>query len=183
MTPGGRRITLVAAVAENGVIGADGAIPWHLPADFAHFKALTTGHVLLMGRATWDSIGRPLPDRETLVLTRDDAWSAPGAHVAHDLPAALEHADRLAAEIGGEVMVVGGAGVYAATLPWADRQVLTRVPGEPAGDAVYPAYDPAAWTEVRRDQHGDFAISWLEPAASAAGAAATEASSGSSLNP
>ena len=164
MTPGGRRVTLVAAVAENGVIGADGGIPWHLPADFAHFKALTTGHVLLMGRATWDSIGRPLPDRETVVLTRDDAWTAPGSHVAHDLAGALELADGLGEQIGGEVMVVGGAAVYAETLPVADRQVLTRVPGRPPGDTFYPAYDESAWAEVRRDDHDDFAVVWLERA-------------------
>lgn len=166
MTPGGTRVTLVAAVAENGVIGAGGAIPWRLPGDFAHFKALTTGHVLLMGRATWDSIGRPLPGRETVVLTRDDArspaLSASGAHVAHDLDTALNLADRLAGDLGGEVFVVGGAAVYAAALSVADRQVLTRVPGEPAGDTHYPAYDEGAWTEVCRDEHEGFTISWLE---------------------
>jgi dihydrofolate reductase len=91
-------VTLVAAVADNGVIGADGDIPWRLPADFAHFKALTLGHVLVMGRATYESIGRPLPGRTTIVLTRDPAWSAEGVLVAADLGTALRLAEDLDSE-------------------------------------------------------------------------------------
>ena len=140
------RVTLVAAVADNGVIGVDGGIPWRIPEDFAHFKQVTLGHTLLMGRATYDSIGRPLPGRATIVLTRDPTWSAPGVQVAATLDAALA----LAAELPGEVMVVGGAVVYAAALPLADEQVLTEVHLSPEGDTYYPTWDRSEWVETRR---------------------------------
>jgi dihydrofolate reductase len=162
------RVTLVAAVADNGVIGIasdsnpGGDIPWRIPADFAHFKALTLGHVLVMGRATYDSIGRPLPGRTTIVLTRDPGWQAPGVLVADTLDAALERADRLP----GEVFVVGGARVYAAALDRADAQVLTEVHLSPAGDTHYPHFDRREWRETRRDSHLDadipFEFVWLE---------------------
>lgn len=147
-------VTLVAAVADNGVIGADGDIPWRIPADFAHFKALTLGHVLVMGRATYDSIGRPLPGRTTVVLTRDPQWQADGVLVARDLEEAL----RTAAEVDPEVFVVGGARVYADALPHADAQVLTEVHLSPAGDTHYPAFDRSGegeWREVAREPHLD----------------------------
>lgn len=151
--PGGtqHRLTLVAAVADNGVIGADGSIPWRIPADFAHFKALTLGHVLVMGRATYESIGRPLPGRTTIVLTRDPSWSAEGVVVATTLDSALE----LAAGIDDEVFVVGGASVYAEALPVADAQVLTEVHLSPQGDTYYPDFDRVAWIEERREPHLD----------------------------
>ncbi|RNL65056.1 dihydrofolate reductase [Nocardioides marmoriginsengisoli] len=144
-------LTLVAAVARNGVIGADGDIPWRIPADFAHFKALTLGHVLVMGRATYESIGRPLPGRTTIVLTRDPGWSAEGVLVAGDLEAAL----RLAEEIDPEVFVVGGASVYAEALAVADAQVLTEVHLAPEGDTRYPEFSPDDWVEERREPHLD----------------------------
>ena len=144
-----RRITLVAAVADNGVIGADGDIPWRISEDFAHFKALTLGHVLVMGRATYESIGRPLPGRTTIVLTRDPAWAAEGVVGAPDLAAALT----LAEGIGPEVFVVGGASVYAEALGVADAQVLTEVHLAPAGDTRYPDFDRTRWIEVRREPH------------------------------
>jgi len=144
-------VTLVAAVADNGVIGADGDIPWRIPADFAHFKALTLGHVLVMGRATYESIGRPLPGRTTIVLTRDPSWTAEGVLVAADLASALE----LAAGIDEQVFVVGGASVYAEALGVADSQVLTEVHLEPAGDTRYPEFDASAWVEERREPHLD----------------------------
>ena len=103
MTPGGKRVVLVAAVAENGVIGNGTDIPWRVPGEQKHFKALTLGHVLLMGRTTYDTIGRPLPGRTTVVLTRDPAWSADGVLVAHDVDEALRIADGLE----GDVMVAG----------------------------------------------------------------------------
>jgi dihydrofolate reductase len=140
------RISLVAAVADNGVIGAGGGIPWRIPEDFAHFKRVTLGHTLLMGRATYDSIGRPLPGRSTIVLTRDPAWSAEGVLVASTLEAALE----LATGLPGDVMVAGGAAVYAATLPLADAQILTEVHLSPAGDTYYPKWDRAQWVETQR---------------------------------
>jgi len=158
------RITLVAAVADNGVIGSDGGIPWRIPADFAHFKALTLGRVLVMGRATYESIGRPLPGRTTIVLTRDPDWAADGVLVAGSLDDALD----LAAGIDSEVFVVGGAGVYAQALARADAQVLTEVHLSPDGDTCYPEFDRARWIEVRREPHLDAEIPhqfvWLERA-------------------
>jgi len=160
----GLRLTLVAAVADNGVIGHEGAIPWRIPADFAHFKALTLGHVLVMGRATYDSIGRPLPGRTTIVLTRDQAWRAEGVLAARSLDEALD----LAAGLTDEVFVVGGAGVYAEALDRAHAQVLTEVHLSPPGDTRYPAFDRAGWVEARRDPHLDAEIPyefvWLERA-------------------
>lgn len=155
-------LTLVAAVADNGVIGADGDIPWRLPADFAHFKALTLGHVLVMGRATYESIGRPLPGRTTIVLTRDPTWQAEGVLVAADLDTAL----RLAEAIDDEVFVVGGASVYAEALERADVQVLTEVHLSPDGDTRYPEFDRLRWIETQRVSHTageiDFEFVWWE---------------------
>ena len=149
-------MVLVAAVARNGVIGADGGIPWHLPADFAHFKRTTLGHTLVMGRATYESIGGPLPGRTTVVLTRDPDWApgAEGVHVTGDLASALAIADGLP----GDVMVVGGAQVYAAALPVADEQVLSEVDLTPRGDPFCPAFDAAEWDEVGREPHEGFTV-------------------------
>ncbi|GAA4714871.1 dihydrofolate reductase [Nocardioides conyzicola] len=141
------RIVLVAAVARNGVIGNGPDIPWRIPGEQRAFKELTMGHTLLMGRTTYDSIGRPLPGRTTIVLTRDPSWSADGVLVAH----ALEDALALGATLPGDLMVVGGAQVYAAALPVATDQVISEVPLEPEGDVRYPAYDPAAWLETSRE--------------------------------
>lgn len=160
--PAAARVTLVAAVARNGVIGHAGTIPWRIPADFAHFKALTLGHVLVMGRATYESIGRPLPGRTTIVLTRDPGWSAEGVLVARTLDEALE----TAAGLTGEVFVVGGAAVYAEALGRAQGQVLTEVHLSPEGDTHYPDFDRGEWVETRREQHLDDDIPhefvWLE---------------------
>ena len=145
-TPGGRKVVLVAAVAENGVIGDGPDIPWRIPGEQAEFKRLTMGHTLLMGRTTYESIGRPLPGRTTIVLTRDESWHADGVLVAHDVEEAL----RLAADLPGDVMVAGGAEVYAATLPYADEQVLTEVHLDPEGDVLYPAFETSEWTEAER---------------------------------
>ncbi len=140
------RVTLVAAVADNGVIGAEGDIPWRIPEDFAHFRRVTLGHTLVMGRATYDSIGRPLPGRTTVVLTRDPGWSADGVLVASSFDEALG----LARELPGEVMVAGGAAVYALALPRAQAQILTEVHASPAGDTCYPDWDREDWVEVAR---------------------------------
>jgi dihydrofolate reductase len=147
MTPGGKRVVLVAAVARNGVIGNGPDIPWKLPGEQRLFKELTMGHVLLMGRTTYESIGRPLPGRTTIVLTRSPTWSADGVLVAHDLPVALALADT----VDGDVMVAGGGEVYAAALPLADEQVLSEVGLAPEGDAFYPAYDAGEWVESSRE--------------------------------
>jgi dihydrofolate reductase len=158
------RLTLVAAVADNGVIGNAGDIPWRIPADFAHFKALTLGHVLVMGRATYASIGWPLPGRTTIVLTRDPGWSADGVLVATSLDHALEQA----ADLPGEVFVAGGAAVYADALERAHAQVLTEVHLSPEGDTRYPDFDRSEWVEKRREPHLDAEVPhefvWFERA-------------------
>lgn len=147
-------MVLIAAVAENGVIGNNGGIPWHLPEDFAHFKATTLGHTLVMGRATYESIGRPLPGRRTVVLTRDPGWHADGVTVARDLATALT-------DLTGEVYVAGGAQVYAAALPFADAQVLSEVHLSPEGDTFYPELDLAVWQEVDRVRGEEFdVVTW-----------------------
>src|SRR4249919_2188371 len=130
------RLTLVAAYADNRVIGDRVRIPWRISDDFAHFKALTMGGTLVMGRATYDSIGRPLPGRTTVVVTRNPDWSADGVLVAHSLDTALA----IAAEQPGETYVVGGTQIYEQALPLATHQVLTEVHLAPDGDAHYPEF-------------------------------------------
>lgn len=147
-------LTLVAAVGRNGVIGDGTSMPWHLPEDLAFFKRTTMGGVLVMGRGTWDSIGRALPGRRTIVVTRDRAWSAPGAEVAHSLPEAL----LLAGDT--EVFVAGGGQVYEQTIAAASRLVITHVEQEPEGAVRFPPIDPALWREESRDVQDGFA--WVE---------------------
>ncbi len=157
-----QRVVLVAAVADNGVIGVDGELPWHLPTDFAHFKRTTLGHVVVMGRKTFESMGRPLPRRTNIVVTRQSDWHHEGVLVAGSWRQALE----LAARHDGDVMVIGGGEVYAQALPVAAEQVLTEVHLTPEGETRYPSYDPAHWREVRREAHRDgdvdFDIVWRE---------------------
>jgi dihydrofolate reductase len=136
-------ICLVVAVARNGVIGRDNGLAWHLSGDLKRFKALTMGTTLLMGRRTWDSIGRPLPGRRSLVLTRDPAFRAEGAELVHTWEAAL-------AVAGDRLMVVGGAEIYALALPHADVIHLTEVEAEPAGDVRFPPFDRSRFREVFR---------------------------------
>ncbi|QWF20416.1 dihydrofolate reductase [Nocardioides sp. LMS-CY] len=150
----GRRVVLVAAVARNGVIGNGPDIPWRLPGEQALFKSLTLGHTLVMGRTTYASIGRPLPGRTTIVLTRSTTWSADGVLVAHSIESALDLADTL--DPAAQVMVAGGGEVYAASLPHADEQVLSLVDLTPDGDAFYPAYDPAEWIETAREPYDGY---------------------------
>jgi dihydrofolate reductase len=142
-------IVLILARADNGVIGIDGGLPWRLPADLKRFKALTMGKPMIMGRKTFESFPAPLPGRRHIVLTRDRAWSAPGAEVAHDVAGALTLAG--AGGDGGEVMVIGGAEIYALFLDRVDRVELTEVHIAPAGDACVPAF--AGWGEVGRVRH------------------------------
>jgi dihydrofolate reductase len=141
----GTRVYLVAAVAANGVIGADGKLPWRLPEDLKHFKALTLGHPVIMGRKTWESLGKALPGRENIVVTRAAGYDAPGASVASSLDGAL-------ALCAGEptVFVIGGGELYAEALPVADGLVLTEIQRDYAGDARFPPYDRAAWRETQR---------------------------------
>ena len=143
--PGGTRVYLVAAVAANGVIGSGGKLPWRLPEDLRHFKELTLGHPVIMGRKTWESLGRPLPGRENIVVTRSRGYDAPGAHVAASLDAAL-------ALCTGEPMafVIGGGELYAAALPIADAMVITEIGRDYPGDARFPEFDRSAWRESQR---------------------------------
>jgi dihydrofolate reductase len=149
-------LVLVAAVAENGVIGVDGGMPWHYPADLAHFKRLTTGHPVIVGRTTYESIaariGGPLPDRTSVVLTTHDLDLPDGAVVAGDLDEAVALAAADAVDRGvDEAYVIGGAAVYEQFLDCADRMVLTEVPGRPDGDTRFPDWDADAWTVVDRE--------------------------------
>lgn len=142
------KVSLVVAMSPERVIGRDNDLPWRLPNDLRHFKALTLGKPVIMGRRTYESIGRPLPRRSNAVLSRDPAFTAPGCMVFADLDGALE---RLAGE--PEVMVIGGAAVYALALPRADRIYLTEVHAAVAGDTLFPELDPKCWKEVSRERH------------------------------
>lgn len=136
-------ITVIAAVARNGVIGHQGKMPWKLPNDLRFFKQVTMGKPMIMGRKTWDSFGaKPLPGRPHIVLTKDQAFQAEGAIVAHDMENAIATATRLAEEAGEqEIMVIGGAQIYAAFLPIADRVYLTEIAAMPEGDTFFPEFD------------------------------------------
>jgi dihydrofolate reductase len=147
-------ITIVVAVAANGVIGREGGMPWRLPGEQARVKKLTMGHVLVMGRRTYDSIGRPLPGRTTVVVTRQPDWRAEGVLVAGDVDAALE----IAARHDREVFVFGGAEIYAAAIPRADRMVVTWVDQEPAGDTTFPEVDWDEWREVSREAGDGYSV-------------------------
>jgi dihydrofolate reductase len=139
-------IAMIAAVAANGIIGDHGRLPWRLPSDFAFFKAQTMGKPLLMGRKTFESIGRPLPGRTNIVVTRQRGYQPDGVLVIDDLEAALEHARSIAlADRVEEVMVGGGETIYRAVMPKADRLYITHVELSPEGDARFPAIDPEEW--------------------------------------
>lgn len=144
-------VALVVAVARGGVIGANGGMPWHLPEDLAHFKAATMGTPMVMGRKTFESIGRPLPGRRSIVVTRDRGWSHPGTEVAHHLAEAFELAGT------GRVSLIGGGELFARSLAApaeapeaADELVVTHVDAEPEGDTFFPEIDPDIWRPVER---------------------------------
>jgi dihydrofolate reductase len=141
-------ISAIVAVAQNGVIGLGGGMPWHLPEDLKRFKALTMGKPMLMGRKTFESIGRPLPGRTSLVLTRSHEWARPGAVVVRSVQEAIR-----TARDAPELVVIGGAEVYAAALPHVGRIYLTRVLASIGGDTVFPTLEPGAWRESRCEEH------------------------------
>jgi dihydrofolate reductase len=144
-------IVMVAAVAENGVIGRAGGLPWRLKSDLQQFRALTTGKPIVMGRKTWVSLARPLPHRTNIVVTRDPAFAAPGAVVAASLTAALAVARGDALRRGADaIMVIGGGDIYAQAMPLANRLEITHVHARPDGEAVFPPIDPAIWRETAR---------------------------------
>lgn len=147
------RVSIIVACARKGVIGRDNGLPWHLPEDLRHFRATTTGHAILMGRKTFESIGRALPGRRTIVITRDPEWRFPGCERAGSLDEAIALAARPCADAAistDEVFVVGGAQIYAQAFPIADRIVLTEIDLEVDGDAFFPALPDAGWHEASR---------------------------------
>jgi len=148
VAPGATRIYLVAAVSLNGVIGARGRLPWHLPEDLQHFKKLTLGHPVIMGRRTWESLGKPLPGRANIVISRKAGFEAPGASVAATLEAAV-------ALCAGEpvAFVIGGAEIYAAAIPLADGIVLTEIHRDYDGDTLFPDWDRNAWRVAQKEAH------------------------------
>jgi dihydrofolate reductase len=151
------RVIMVAARARNHVIGDKGKIPWRIPADFAHFKSVTVGHPLILGRTTFEGIGKPLPDRQSIVLTRDPSWSYDGVLVASTVEQALE----MAAGLDQVINIGGGAAVYNAAMPHATHQILTEVQTEPQGDTLYPEFDEAEWHEFGRVNHLEDETPWL----------------------
>ena len=141
-------VTLIVAVADTGVIGRDNTLPWHLPEDLKRFKRLTMGKPIVMGRKTFESIGKPLPGRQNIVVTRDANYYRDGITVVHDAEAALRAAGPVP-----EVMVIGGAELFRALLPRAGRLHLTRVHGNIEGDVMWPALDDREWAVVERESH------------------------------
>jgi dihydrofolate reductase len=148
------KLALIAAYAQNNVVGIDNKLPWHLPEDLKYFKRITTGKAIIMGRKTYESIGRPLPNRTNIVITRNADFTAPGIEVVNSLDAAIELAQSIN-EINGteEVMVIGGAQIYNESLPKADRLYLTHVHAEVKGDAHFPQVDFSVWKEVGREDY------------------------------
>jgi len=142
------KVSLIVAAAANNVIGADGGLPWHLPNDFKYFKRITMGKPIVMGRRTWQSIGRPLPGRQNIVLTRDANFEAPGVTVVNSADAAIA-----AAGDADELMIIGGGQVYAEFLDTTERVYLTRVATRVAGDTVFPELDGSVWRLVSTEAH------------------------------
>lgn len=170
----GAKIVLVVAVAANGVIGRDGDLPWRLPSDLRRFKALTLGKPVLMGRRTWASIGRPLPGRPNIVVTRDPGFSAPGAEVVSSLEAGLAAARREAEALGvDEICVIGGGEIYRQVFDRADILHVTHVEAAVEGDTHFPRIDPAVFEKVaeepipqgEKDSHAMYFVTWRRKAA------------------
>ena len=148
MSGGPPLISLIVAMAQNGVIGRDNSLPWRLPEDLKRFRAFTLGKPVLMGRKTFESIGRPLPGRINLVLTRDRGWFAPGVIVVHSVEEALAQVGS-----GQELVVVGGAEIYRFVLPFARRIYLTHVHADVPGDITFPEFDSTQWADVECSSH------------------------------
>ncbi|OGI38484.1 MAG: hypothetical protein A2140_10310 [Candidatus Muproteobacteria bacterium RBG_16_62_13] len=140
-------ISIIAAMALNRVIGRDNGLPWHLPADLAHFKQITSGHTVILGRRNYESIGRPLPNRQNIVVTRQPGYTAAGCSVAGDLCRALALACH-----DPEIFIIGGADIYRQMLPHAERLYLTIVQAAPAGDTFFPSFDRGQW-RLRESRH------------------------------
>ena len=151
-------LSLIAALARNHTVGIANRLPWHLSDDLKYFKATTSGHPIIMGRKTYDSIGRPLPGRHNIVVTRDRNWKADGVTVVHSIAEAVAAAGKV-----NEVFLIGGASLYAEALPLADRLYLTEIDADFDGDAFFPDWPRAQFRELRRDtrQGEDFAYSFV----------------------
>jgi len=148
------RVSLIWAMADNGVIGLDNGLPWRLPVDMKHFMTTTLGKPVVMGRKTLESMKSPLPGRSNIVLTRDPSWQRDGVQVVRDLPAAMALAEQQGLIDGvDEAMVIGGAEIYALALPIAERLYVTRVHAQPAGDVYFPPIDLTAWRLLSQQQH------------------------------
>lgn len=147
-------LVIIVAVARNGVIGANNAIPWHLPEDLQHFKAATIGHAVIMGRKTFDSIGRPLPGRRIIVVTRNVNWRHTGCETASSLEAAIVlcQTDHPLMHQTNEIFVAGGAQLYCAALPLASRMLITRIDLVVEGDTTFPSPDPMLWSQSSSDR-------------------------------
>ncbi len=157
MTSSCANLSIIAAVADNRVIGRNNQLPWHLPEDLQHFKRLTLGKPILMGRKTWESLPGLLPGREHWIMTRDMDYQAPGGHVVHSLTEALRKNCRHA-----EMMLIGGAHLYAQAIPLAMKMYLTEVHQRPEGDAFFPVVDLAEWREVSRKAGADGDYEFVE---------------------
>ena len=143
-------IVLIAAVAENGVIGRDGGLPWHLPDDLQFFKKMTVGKPIVMGRGNWESLARPLPKRTNIVITRQRDYQAPGAIVTHTVEEALTVARR---EEPPAIMIIGGSDIYRIALPFVDRMLITRIHAKPEGDVYFPQVDWSRWKRTEAIAH------------------------------
>ena len=144
------RISIIVAMDEGRIIGNDGGMPWHLPADLKFFKSVTMGKPMIMGRNTYESIGRPLPGRTNIVITRNTAFQADGCQLAYSVDEALDIAR---AEDAEEVMIIGGGGIYEQTLDRTDRLYLTQIAAHIVGDTQFPVINPEEWQEVSRDEY------------------------------
>lgn len=145
------RILLIAAVANNGVIGKENDLVWRIPTDFKRFKALTSGNYILMGRKTFESLGKPLPNRTHLVITRNPEYSVPeGHHVFASVEDAFIYCNKIGVD---DLYVIGGGEIYKQTISLADELVITEVDASPEGDAFFPEIDPKIWKEVSREEH------------------------------
>jgi dihydrofolate reductase len=159
----GKKVTIIAAMARNRAIGLDGEMPWHLPAELKHFKESTMGKPIVMGRKTWESIGRVLPGRQNIVVTRNPSFQAPGCTVA----TSLDHAMDLAR--GEEVMIIGGGQLYQLAMSMADRMILTRVDCEPCADTWFPEWQSREWLQIsvrnesanEKNPHAYQVIEWV----------------------
>ena len=147
------RISLILARADNGIIGNNGGLPWHLPADLQHFKRLTVGKPVLMGRKTYESIVRPLPGRHNIVITRQPGWQASGITAVPNIAEAIAAAGLELKVRPAEIMIIGGADIYSQCLMFADRVYLTEVHIDADGDTAFPAFDKATWHEQSRQTH------------------------------